>query len=662
MPMRWRRLLLMIVVAAGFSGTAMSDTPPSGNEIWFDPVCPSGIVFQHQANVAVVTGVTLSGLSVVATRWSTAGSPPFCVPATVPNARFVLATVSDVVNSAFQTMRECGNFSGASTIVLTSDANGLLSLPPWTAPNVAGTCFVEGRLDEPGTTTQPLIVATVTPPPPTPCLMPSVSFLSGSYDLTIEAGGSVPGLEFQTMVSNAHGSCKPGVDPNLNVSISTMDGAVQCGHFSGASTIQVTSDAVGRLVLPAWTAPATTGTCHITGQVMDANAQQIVTAKVIVTTAKGQSPSGGDVTLSLSSPVATCTLVGQTGFLDPALTEFTVPLPTNVAHPHGLVSFHTDRCGVGQPVTFTVEFPGPRPPTAQWWKYGATPDNYDNRWVPIPATFDGNRVTFTITDGTRGDDDLVRNGSISHLGMLVIPGGMYQDLWWGGSPENGWGMSLVQHADKLFANLYVYDANGNPVWYVMPSGGWNPQHNAFSGALYLPKGSPFHAYDASKFDIGASVGTMSLTFADINNALLEYRISGVSGSKSIHRVLFGPASPPTDQPHADLWWAGTAQNGWGLAMLQQNSTLFGLWFTYDANGNPTWFAMPGGDWVVTDLWRGAIFKGTGSPWVGAAYDASKLHLNDVGTFDLRFIGSNAATFNYSAEGKSGTISLSRIAF
>ena len=37
-----------------------------------------------------------------------------------------------------------------------------------------------------------------------------------------------------------------------------------------------------------------------------------------------------------------------------------------------------------------------------------------------------------------------------------------QDMWWSGPAENGWGMSVVQHGDRLFAAIYAYDADGAP--------------------------------------------------------------------------------------------------------------------------------------------------------------------------------------------------------
>jgi hypothetical protein len=46
----------------------------------------------------------------------------------------------------------------------------------------------------------------------------------------------------------------------------------------------------------------------------------------------------------------------------------------------------------------------------------------------------------------------------------------WQDLWWSGSVENGWGMSVVQHRDQLFSVIYAYDAAGAPTWYVMSGG------------------------------------------------------------------------------------------------------------------------------------------------------------------------------------------------
>ncbi|HUQ29228.1 MAG TPA: choice-of-anchor U domain-containing protein, partial [Usitatibacter sp.] len=314
-----------------------------------------------------------------------------------------------------------------------------------------------------------------------------------------------------------------------------------------------------------------------------------------------------------------------------------------------------------QSVTFNVDFPQALPPTAQWWKYGATPEDRSFHWYVMPATVNGNRITFTITDGGFGDDDLARNGTIADFGMLSVPGGLFQDLWWSGPAENGWGISMVQHRDVLFANVFAYDAQGVPTWYVMPSGSWDSSHTVYTGALYLPKGSPFYAYDASRFDIGAPVGTATITFNGTNQATFDYTINGVTGRKNISRVSFGPVEAPPDKPLGDLWWAGSAQNGWGIAVLQQYSTLFALWFTYDANGKATWFVMPGGSWTAKDDYRGNIYRAVGPPWLGVPYDVSRHRTIEAGTFRIHFSG-ETATFEYTLDGKTGSLPLSRIPF
>src|SRR5690349_6136608 len=115
----------------------------------------------------------------------------------------------------------------------------------------------------------------------------------------------------------------------------------------------------------------------------------------------------------------------------------------------------------------------------------------------------------------------------------------YQDLWWAGSQENGWGMSISQQGSSLFTVLYVYDASGNPQWVVMPQAAWNSTFTSVTGSLYIPSGSPYSSYDASRFVANSAVGTASIDFANTNNATLRYTINGVSGSKSITRQVFG---------------------------------------------------------------------------------------------------------------------------
>jgi hypothetical protein len=236
-----------------------------------------------------------------------------------------------------------------------------------------------------------------------------------------------------------------------------------------------------------------------------------------------------------------------------------------------------------------------------------------------------------------------------------------QDMWWAGPAENGWGMSVVQHGERLFAAIYAYDAAGKPTWYVMPGGTWNAARTAFTGAIFSPRGSPYSAYDPSRLVVGEAVGQVTIALG-ADQGTLDFTIGGVSGRKAMTRQLFGPVeSTAAPLSAADMWWGGASQNGWGLALLQQHRTLFGVWFTYDAAGSPTWFVLPSGFWADAHTWQGRIYRATSSPWLGAPYDASRLSSADVGSFTLSFEGGDA-TLSYTIDGKAGMIPLMRQAF
>jgi hypothetical protein len=236
--------------------------------------------------------------------------------------------------------------------------------------------------------------------------------------------------------------------------------------------------------------------------------------------------------------------------------------------------------------------------------------------------------------------------------VSVAPGGppSYQDLWWAGSAENGWGMSLTQHGSQIFGAFYIYDAQGQPLWVVMPGGTWGPGFSSFSGALYIPAGSWFGAYDASRLVAGASVGTATITFTSASTAQLAYTINGVSGQKSIQRQLFGPVDPTPVATYGDLWWGGEAQNGWGVAINQQYRTLFCVWYTYDPSGRTIWYVIPGGTWSALDTFTGTAYRTTGSPWVGAPYDPGALVPTAVGSVTFKFTGRDTAIMSYTIDG------------
>ncbi|HUL97446.1 MAG TPA: hypothetical protein VLT89_15650 [Usitatibacter sp.] len=251
-------------------------------------------------------------------------------------------------------------------------------------------------------------------------------------------------------------------------------------------------------------------------------------------------------------------------------------------------------------------------------------------------------------------DQSTGNGNTS-VQVLIAPIEGYQDMWWAGPQENGWGVSITQHGDTLFALIYAYDGQGKPTWYSMPGGTWDANHTAYTGSLYVPSGSPYYAYDASRFVPGNNIGTATFTFTSENTATLDYRVTLFSDRKFLQRELFGPTTGAKGA-RGDMWWGGPSQNGWGIAILEQDPVIFPIWFTYDANGRPTWFPVPVGSWTSPDTFAGRIYRTTSSAWLAVAYDPSKLQATDVGSFTIHFNG-DTAQVSYTIDNTAGTLSL-----
>ena len=229
---------------------------------------------------------------------------------------------------------------------------------------------------------------------------------------------------------------------------------------------------------------------------------------------------------------------------------------------------------------------------------------------------------------------------------VLVSGGIanYADLWWAGNNDNGWGLSIHQHGNKLFNTLYVYDNAGRPAWYVMPTGTWDGASTTYSGLLYQPTSAPLNDYTPARFVPGTEVGSVTISFTDNANAVLRYTINGITGQKSIQRQVFGNGVAPLDV--GDMWWGGTAQDGWGISITQQAGTLFGAWYTYGIDGRVTWYVLPNGTWNGT-TYSGPFYSTTGSAWLGGGYDANRLAVTQAGTMSLAFNGGSSAVMTYS---------------
>jgi len=119
---------------------------------------------------------------------------------------------------------------------------------------------------------------------------------------------------------------------------------------------------------------------------------------------------------TVSGGGGSCTFTSA-GFIDAA----TLPAPPGyvqlAADPFAFV---LDGCAPGGTVQITITYPQPLPAGARFWKHGPR-SGQPTGWYAFPATVGGNTVTFSITNGGLGDDDLdADNSQVVDAGAPVL--------------------------------------------------------------------------------------------------------------------------------------------------------------------------------------------------------------------------------------------------
>jgi lysyl endopeptidase len=113
--------------------------------------------------------------------------------------------------------------------------------------------------------------------------------------------------------------------------------------------------------------------------------------------------------------------------------------------------------------------------------------------------------------------------------------------------------------------------------------------------------------------------------------------------------------------YTDLWW-NPAESGWGLNLIQHPSgIIFGVWYTYDADGKRTWFVLPSGSWTSANVYTGPLYA-TAGPAFNGPFDPLQVRRNLVGAATLTFSDAANGTFAYSVNGVSGVKSITRITY
>lgn len=236
----------------------------------------------------------------------------------------------------------------------------------------------------------------------------------------------------------------------------------------------------------------------------------------------------------------------------------------------------------------------------------------------------------------------------------------YSDIWWN-PDESGWGITIADHQSQLFIVWYTYRLDGSPTWFVIPGGTLSADKRFFKGDIYQTTGPPYNiVFDPNQVRI-TKVGSASFDFAPpslaAGKALFSYTVGNVSQTKQIERQPFGNAAPDWGYDFTDIFW-DPAESGWGLSLAQHGNNVFGVWYTYDLNGQPLFVVMPGGTFNGGDSFTGATYTTTGPYFGSSFFDSTLVRVILFGdlTFEFEPMAWTAGAVNsQSAKGSSSTV-------
>lgn len=158
-------------------------------------------------------------------------------------------------------------------------------------------------------------------------------------------------------------------------------------------------------------------------------------------------------------------------------------------------------------------------------------------------------------------------------------------------------------------------------------------------------------------DTGVATCTIASAVVGQHDFVVTYPHSTDAGFEQVIARVDVVSLPVLD--YTDMWWAGVAENGWGVSITQHGNIQFIVLYVYDASGNPTWVVMPTGTWnAAQTAYSGALYRPSGSLF--SAYNVQSFKANaPVGTATVTYTGPGTATLSYTIDGISGSKNIQR---
>lgn len=187
----------------------------------------------------------------------------------------------------------------------------------------------------------------------------------------------------------------------------------------------------------------------------------------------------------------------------------------------------------------------------------------------------------------------------------------------------------------------------------------------FSGALVYDRlGSNGAWREAGKPVCGSSPTSPCFYEAGYRrfDSAVNLSLYGDAGGVQSFVAFWSPQAEVRGYDLQDMWWAGPSESGWGINIAKSGDSLFIAGFIYDADGKPTWFYMPNGQWDPDTLvWYGNLYSPQGARYDN--YSANLFRLGaSIGTGSISFSNTEVGHFDYTINQRSGGKSIGRYTF
>ena len=166
--------------------------------------------------------------------------------------------------------------------------------------------------------------------------------------------------------------------------------------------------------------------------------------------------------------------------------------------------------------------------------------------------------------------------------------------WYWDAAAGGTGMMFEAQGDAGFLGVFLYEADGRPVWYVA-SGAF-----ALDGAGYRFTGELRRYQDGQTLTgpwrqpTSTAVGAITVNFTGTGTDTRASMMLPGGRAWNVERFNFGGINTPPapNQPEAGWYWKAT-EGGRGYAIEVQGERVFMAMFHYSADGQPVWHVTEG---------------------------------------------------------------------